>query len=362
MTKEISHPNDNKINLINLTYQQLEEFVVNELGLPKYRTAQLWNWIWAKNIAEFDLMTDIAKKTRTVLNEKAYMQIPKIVREQKSKDGTIKFLLELTDGECIETVLIPSTAKNSNGRMTQCLSTQVGCPMACTFCSTGSLGFTRNMNMGEIVGQVQAARQYLNDSRPENPIIRNIVFMGMGEPLLNFHNLMDSLHTLHHNKGLAFSSRRITVSTCGIQKGLKELGESNLAHLAVSLHAPTQELREQIMPNAAKWHLDDLLTELEAYSLKAGERMTLEYLILGGLNDTPQHAKELVRICSRIKAKLNLIAYNDTPDSPYKAPTEKNVLAFEKILWDKNITAVLRKSRGTDIQAACGQLRAKSIS
>ena len=350
--------NTEKINLNNYTFSELENFVVTELKLPKFRTNQIWQWIWAKNAIDFEEMTDVSKDTRKILAEKAYLFRPEIVKERKSKDGTIKFLLRLEDGECIETVLIPSIAKEGNGRMTQCLSTQVGCAMACTFCSTGKLGFTRNMTMGEITGQVQAARAYLNDTHPERPVIRNLVYMGMGEPLLNFDNLMDSLRTLHNRKGLAFSARRITVSTCGIEKGLLELGESNLAYLAVSLHAPTQEQREELMPKAAKWHIDDLISTLEAYPLTTRERMTLEYLIIGGVNDSQEDAQKLVRICARLKAKLNLIPYNNTPGSSFRAPSPQSLLAFEKTLWAKKVTAIIRKSKGQDIEAACGQLRA----
>lgn len=348
--------NTERINLNNYTFAELENFVVKELKLPKFRTGQIWQWIWAKNIIDFESMTDVSKDTRKLLAEKAYLFRPEIVKTRKSKDGTIKFLLRLEDGECVETVLIPSIAKENTGRMTQCLSTQVGCAMACTFCSTGKLGFKRNMTMGEITGQVQAARAYLNDDRPERPIIRNLVYMGMGEPLLNFDNLMASLRTLHDRKGLAFSARRITVSTCGIEKGLLELGESNLAYLAVSLHAPTQELREELMPKASKWHIDDLLSKLAAYPLATRERMTLEYLVIGGVNDSQEHARQLVTICSRLKAKLNLIPYNNTPGSPYRAPTPQSLLAFEQTLWAKKITAIIRKSKGQDIEAACGQL------
>lgn len=350
---------DTKINLNSLSYSELENFVTNELHLSKYRASQLWNWIWAKNCTDFDAMSDMSKEARQLLHEKAYLFRPVIEKVSKSKDGTAKFLLKLEDGELIETVLIPSVAKDGKGRVTQCLSTQVGCAMACTFCSTGKLGFKRNMSMGEILGQVQAARAFIEDTNPAHPLIRNLVFMGMGEPLLNFDNLMKSLEALHHNKGLAFSTRRITVSTCGIQKGLKELGESNLAYLAVSLHAPTQEKRAMLMPKAAKWHLEDLLSALEDYTLSNRESMTLEYLVIGGVNDTQEDAKELIKICSHLKAKINLIPYNDTPGSPYKAPSPENLLRFEKALWAKNVTAIIRKSKGQDIEAACGQLRAE---
>lgn len=348
----------NQANICDLSFRELEAFVTSELGLPKFRALQIWQWIWRKNARTFAEMTDMAKDVRALLAERCRIVWPEIALVRESKDGTVKFLLRLADGEHVETVLIPSTDKAGSTRMTQCLSTQVGCAMACTFCSTGKLGFTRNMSMGEILGQVQAARAWLGDTQPEKPIIRNLVYMGMGEPLLNLKEVMKSLETLHHQRGLAFSSRRITVSTCGIEAGLRKLGDSGLAYLAVSLHAPTQELREQLMPRAALWHLDDLLASLESYPLKTRERVTLEYLVIGGLNDGPDQARQLVRICSRLKAKLNLIPYNPTPDSPYSPPTPESLLAFEKMLWNKNITAIVRKSKGQDIEAACGQLRA----
>ncbi len=351
-----------KINLCDLPYAELERFAVEELGFKKFRAGQIWQWIWAKNVSGFEGMTDLSQADRAKLEEKAVIRWPSIADVRVSSDGTTKFLLELFDGELIETVLIPSEApKRPNDlsvRMTQCVSTQVGCAMACSFCSTGKLGFKRNMTMGEILGQVQVARRYVNDTRPEHPIIRNLVYMGMGEPLLNFGSVMDSLRTLQHPKGLAFSPRRITVSTCGIEKGMREFGDSGLAFLAVSLHAPNQALREQLMPRAAHWHLDDLISALESYPLKTRERITLEYLVIAGLNDQPEHVKQLARICSRLKAKLNLIPYNPTPGTPYQAPTPEELLRFEKALWAKDITAIVRKSKGQDIEAACGQLRA----
>ena len=327
-----------QVNICDLAFGELEAFVTGELGLPRFRTLQIWQWIWRRNARAFDDMTDIAKDVRVRLAERCRIVWPEISLVRKSEDGTVKFLLRLADGEHVETVLIPSTDKAGTTRMTQCLSTQVGCAMACTFCSTGKLGFTRNMSMGEILGQVQAARAWLGDTLPERPIIRNLVYMGMGEPLLNLKEVMKSLETLHHQRGLAFSARRVTVSTCGIKNGLRELGDSGLAYLAVSLHAPTQELRERLMPRAARWQLDDLLAALESYPL--------------------EQARQLVRICSRLKAKLNLIPYNPTPDSPYSPPSPEGLLAFEKMLWNKNITAIVRKSKGQDIEAACGQLRA----
>ncbi|MCH5277807.1 MAG: 23S rRNA (adenine(2503)-C(2))-methyltransferase RlmN [Desulfovibrionaceae bacterium] len=353
---------DGKVDLCNLSFPELERFVTAGLRQPPFRALQIWQWIWRKNVTDFAAMTNVSRETRALLAERATLSRPDVALVRQSADGTVKFLLRLADGEHVETVLIPSDAPIRPGdraaRMTQCLSTQVGCPMGCTFCSTGGMGFTRNMSMGEILGQVQAARAWLGDDAPERPIIRNLVYMGMGEPLLNLPEVMRSLRTLHHPRGLNFSARRITVSTCGLEQGLRELGESGLAYLALSLHAPSQELRARLMPRAARWPLNELVAALENYPLKTRERITLEYLVIGGVNDGPDQARQLVRICSRLKAKLNLIPYNPTPGSPYRPPAPESLLAFEKMLWDKHVTAIVRKSKGQDIEAACGQLRA----
>ncbi|KAF1076798.1 23S rRNA (adenine(2503)-C(2))-methyltransferase RlmN [Halodesulfovibrio sp. MK-HDV] len=338
------------VNILDLSYEELEEFLV-ELGEKKFRTKQVWQWLWNKYVQSFDEMTNISKTVRARLHEAAYIRWPEVVTSQTSKDGTIKFLLKLHDGALVETVLIPG----SKGRYSQCLSCQVGCAMACTFCSTGTMGFKRNMTQSEILGQILVARHSLNDVA-ERPILRNIVFMGMGEPLLNLETLLKSLNTMHSTLGLAFSPRRVTVSTCGIQKGLNELGESGLAFLAVSLHAPNQEVRAKIMPKAARWELNDLMHALKNYPLKTRERITYEYLLLGGVNDSVEDARELHKLISQTKSKLNLIVYNPAEGDPYKAPSEEAVLKFQKILWDKGVTAIIRQSKGADIKAACGQL------
>ncbi len=332
-----------------------------DMGEPKFRAVQVWQWLWQKMAKDFESMSNVSKGTRAKLAEVAHITWPTVSTVEKSKDGTVKFLLTLADGAQVETVLIPSESREGAVRLTQCLSSQVGCAMGCTFCSTGSMGFERNMTHGEILGQVLVAREYLGDTRPDHPKLRNLVFMGMGEPLLNLKTMMQALESLNDDHGLNFSPRRITVSTCGIEKGLKELGESGLAYLAISLHAPDQKLREKIMPKAAHWHLDDLMKALASYPLKTRERVTFEYLMLGGVNDGPEHAHALVKLVSKVKGKLNLIVYNPAKGAPYKAPTPAQVLAFEKILWSKNITAIIRKSKGQDINAACGQLKAEQL-
>ena len=346
------------IHILNLTHEELKAHIKDGMGQPAFRADQVWQWLWQKGARSFSQMTNVSKTFRAELEERFTIVWPEIAAEQKSEDGTVKLLLRLADGETVETVLIPSESREGVGRMTQCLSCQVGCAMACTFCATGQMGFIRNMTMAEILGQVLVAREYLGETE-DNPRLRNLVFMGMGEPLLNFTELMRGLETLNHEMAFNFSPRRITVSTCGLPGGLRELGESGLAYLAVSLHAPNQAIRETIMPKAARWSLDELMGALAAYPLKTRERLTFEYLLLGGVNDAPEHARALAKLMARVKAKLNLIVYNPVPGAPYAAPTPESVQTFSDILHSKRITAIIRKSKGQDIKAACGQLRAE---
>ncbi len=299
-------------------------------------------------------MTNVAKSLRTRLASHWALTWPRVHTIQQSRDTTVKLLLEYADGALVETVLIPE-----KDRFTQCLSTQVGCAMGCTFCSTGQLGFVRNMTGGEIAMQVLIARDFL-DKQGHKDRLTNVVFMGMGEPLMNWKQVKRALNILQSDNGLCFSRRKITLSTCGIKQGLLELAQQGQALPAISLHAPTQRLREAIMPKAARLPLDELMAILEGYPLQPRERVTIEYLLLGGVNDSPKHARQLVKLLSRLKCKVNLIAFNPGPGIPYKSPTREAILAFEQILWDKGLTCILRKSKGQDIAAACGQLRAAS--
>ncbi|MDL2306539.1 23S rRNA (adenine(2503)-C(2))-methyltransferase RlmN [Desulfovibrio sp. OttesenSCG-928-C06] len=348
------------IDILNLTYPELVEFITG-MGEKSFRAEQVWRWLWHQGARSFDDMTNVAKSLRAKLAERSFIRWPEVVKESVSQDGTVKFLLKLSDGELVETVLIPSESRSGELRMTQCLSCQVGCAMGCTFCSTGGMGFTRNMTQSEILGQILVGRAYLGDFT-KNELLRNLVFMGMGEPLMNFKEVMRCLETLNSESGLAFSRRRVTVSTCGIKKGLAELGESGYAFLAISLHAPDQGLREKLMPRAAHWPLADLLEALEEYPLATRERITFEYLLLGGVNDSIEQATRLARLTQRMGAKINLIVYNPAEGSPYRAPAPEQVLAFEKELWRHGVVAILRKSKGQDIKAACGQLKADVLS
>ncbi|WP_027185416.1 23S rRNA (adenine(2503)-C(2))-methyltransferase RlmN [Desulfovibrio inopinatus] len=340
-----------KSNLLEFTQPELTDFMA-DLGEKPFRAKQVWQWIWQKGVVDFEAMTNLSKDARAQLSDTAEIRWPMVEKALVSADGTVKFLLGLDDGSKVETVLIPE-----KDHFTQCLSTQVGCALGCRFCSTGTLGFTRNMTSGEILGQILVARRWLEEH--EEPLrLRNLVFMGMGEPLLNFEALERSLHGLNSDLGLDFSTRRITVSTVGIVPKLQALGELALSSLAVSLHAPNQAIREQIMPKAARTPLAELMDELARYPIRNRESITFEYLLLGGINDEPEHARELIRLLSRVKAKINLIAYNASPGLPFKRPDPARVEAFQNVLRAKGFTATLRKSKGSDIKAACGQLAA----
>lgn len=341
---------DARINLLDLTFHQLEGFLVR-LGEPPFRARQVWQWLWQKGVASPLEMTNISNALRARLAEASAIVLPQVAKRLTSSDGTVKFLLALEGGAHIETVLIPE-----KDHYTQCLSSQAGCAMACAFCRTGLMGLTRNLTHGEILGQILVARKYLEEAA--SPLrLRNLVFMGMGEPLMNYENLVNALESLHHPQGLDFSSRRVTVSTVGVVPGILEFGRAGLGALAVSLHAPTQELRESIMPKAARMlPLPRLMETLASYPLKPRERLTFEYVLLGGVNDSLAQARELVRLLSHVKGKVNLIAYNESPGLPFKTPDPEAVEAFQKALWDKGVTVTLRKSKGRDIFAACGQL------
>ncbi|SMP51760.1 23S rRNA m(2)A-2503 methyltransferase [Desulfonatronum zhilinae] len=348
-----------KLNLLDFTYSELEQFC-SGLGEAPFRAQQLWQWLWQKRERDYGRMTNISKELRERLGQTADVLWPEVVHVQASRDGTTKFLLALADGQHIETVLIPE-----KDHFTLCLSTQVGCALGCTFCATGRMGLVRNLTMAEILGQILVAREHvagLTQGQPQDQTqglaLRNLVFMGMGEPLLNWENLRRALESLHHPLGLDFSKRRITVSTVGVPGMLSEFGASGLASLAVSLHAPTQDLRARIMPRAARFVLDDLIAELAAYPLQPRQKITIEYVLLGGVNDDLGHARELVRLLNKVKAKVNLIPFHPSPELPYAAPDMNRVLAFENLLKSKGLPATLRKSKGQDISAACGQLRA----
>lgn len=342
--------NASRLNLLDLGLDALRAAVV-ALGQPAFRADQIFQWLWQKRVRDFSAMSNVSKELRGLLEERFRISRPSPSVVLESRDGTIKFLLDLEDGKQIETVLIPERE-----HYTLCLSTQVGCAMACAFCSTGTMGFARNLRQSEILGQVLAALDLIEE-RSLPMTLRNLVFMGMGEPMLNLDTLLAALETMRQEKGLAIGPRRVTISTVGVPGTLARLGAAEVGLLAVSLHAPTQELREKIMPRAAQaMPLPRLIAELKAYPLKPRDRLTIEYILIGGVNDSEQRARELVRLLSTLKCKVNLIAYNPSKGSPFVAPSMDAVLAFEALLRKKRLTTILRRSKGQDINAACGQL------
>jgi len=339
-----------KVNLYGLELPAMEDFFIS-LGEKKYRAGQCAVRMYRKGALDFSEMTEFSAKLKTLLSERATLWLPKVIERQESRDGTVKLLLELSDGERVETVLIPD-----GERLTQCLSTQVGCAMGCRFCRTATAGLTRNLTPAEIVTQVVAAQLEGGFGKR----VTNIVFMGMGEPLHNFEGTLKSFNILSSDYGLTIAKRRITVSTCGLAAKMKELPAEMLPSLALSLNATTDEVREKIMPVTRAHPISELIATLKALPLPARARYTIEYVLLGGLNDTMEDAARLVRLLSGVPSKINLIPYNPHGESDFAAPDPEQVERFKRYLLDKHFVAVTRKSKGDDILAACGQLKAEN--
>jgi 23S rRNA (adenine2503-C2)-methyltransferase len=336
-----------RLELAELEPQELEA-ALDARGVERFHARQLFRWIYKRGVTDFERMTDLSRDLRARLQDEFTISTPRTVSDERSVDGTRKFVFELADHRRIESVFIPDTPS-----MTFCISTQVGCAMACGFCLTGKMGLVRNLTAGEIAGQVRvlAASTGLLDF----PF--NIVLMGMGEPLHNYDNTMKALRMLHSEHGLAVSPRRVTLSTVGIVPGLERLArEPLMPNLAVSLHATTDEQRTALVPPNKKYPLVDILEACRRFPLKKRSRITFEYVMLDGVNDTPEDARRLVRLLAGIKAKVNLIPLNPAPGIPFDRPSDARVDRFAQILADRHITVSVRKSRGQDIRAACGQL------
>ncbi len=326
------------------------ELFISSLGERPFRGRQLAKWIYKKGVTDIERMTDLSAPFRLLLSHHARITLPSVRGMTAAADGTVKFLLGLSDGTCIESVIIPDEE-----RTTLCVSSQAGCALGCAFCVTGSLGLTRNLTSGEIVGQVLAAQNYL---REHGGVLTNIVFMGMGEPLLNYEQVSRALAIILSDWGLSFSWRHVTVSTAGIPEGIARLGREVLVNLAVSLNAPDDPTRDRIMPVNRKYPLDVLMAALRAYPLKRGRRITIEYVLLKGINDTDDHARALARLVKGIPVKINLIPFNAFTDARFDRPDDSRVFAFQEILISAHLNAIIRKSKGGDIAAACGQLAA----
>ena len=334
-------------DLAELDIPELEA-ALDARGGERFHARQLYRWIYRRGVVDFERMTDLSKDLRAQLAAEFTVTTPIVVSDSRSIDGTRKFVLELADHRRIEAVFIPDTPA-----MTFCISTQVGCAMGCGFCLTGRMGLVRNLTAGEIAGQVRVLAAATN--MLDRPF--NIVLMGMGEPLHNYDHTMKALRILHSEHGLAVSPRRVTLSTVGIVPGLERLArEPLMPNLAVSLHATTDEQRTLLVPPNRKYPLAEILETCRRFPLKKRSRITFEYVMLDGVNDSPEDARRLARLLSGIKSKVNLIPLNPAPGIPFERPSDERVDQFAQILADRHITVSVRKSRGRDIRAACGQL------
>ena len=368
-----------KTDLKNLTLPDLERFLQGK-GKERFRATQIFKWIFQQDAHSFEEMTNISKALRLELAETAFISNLEPEAVEEGSDGTRKYLFNLGDGNGVESVLIPI-----EGRNTLCISSQAGCAMACEFCLTGTFKLTRNLTTAEIVNQIMAVKRDLLKNPPTLPAsggedreifddgddtddglshspadIRNIVMMGMGEPLHNLDNVIPAIKIMIDGNGLQLSNRRVTVSTCGLVPEMERLGrELPNVNLAVSLNATTDELRDRIIPVNRKYPIRELLRACKAFPLPGRRKVTFEYVMLGGLNDTLEDAKRLLRLISDIPNKVNLIPFNEHEGCDFKAPTRAAVDAFHKYLIDRNVTVITRDSRGGDISAACGQLKGK---
>ncbi len=344
-----------KINLLNLDRAGLETFFVDR-GEKAFRAQQVLKWIHQNGVDDFDAMTNLSKPLRAQLAAETEIRPPEVVLDQRSEDGTHKWLLRLDDGNCVETVFIPE-----KDRATLCISSQVGCALDCTFCSTARQGFNRNLSVAEIIGQVWVAKRALQPEEGKSRVISNVVLMGMGEPLLNYDNVVRAMRIMLDDFAYGLSKRRVTLSTSGVIPAMDRLRDDIDVALAVSLHAPNDELRNELVPLNRKYPIKELLAACKRYvgSKSQRSRVTFEYVMLDGVNDTPAHARELIRILQGVPAKVNLIPFNPFPQTRYRRSSQAAIDRFRDILWQAGVNTITRKTRGDDIDAACGQLAGK---
>ncbi|MFK7877769.1 MAG: 23S rRNA (adenine(2503)-C(2))-methyltransferase RlmN [Paracoccaceae bacterium] len=353
---------DGPANLVGLTREQLRETLIAH-GTPekqaKMRTGQIWQWIYQWGVRDFEAMTNLSKAYRAQLAEHFVIEIPEVVSKQVSTDGTRKYLVRIAGGHEVEVVYIPE-----EGRGTLCVSSQVGCTLTCSFCHTGTQKLVRNLTSAEIVGQVMMARDDLDEwpvpgaPKVETRLLSNIVLMGMGEPLYNFENVRDAMKITMDPEGIQLSRRRITLSTSGVVPEIARTAEEIGCLLAISFHATTDAVRDTLVPINKRWNLDTLLEALRAYPrLTNSERITFEYVMLHGVNDSDADAHRLVKLIEGIPAKVNLIPFNEWPGAPYKRSSNNRIRAFADIIYKAGYASPIRTPRGEDILAACGQLK-----
>lgn len=352
-----------RMALIGMSLPEMQEALAIH-DLPKFRAKQVWNWIYQRGVRDFESMGNLPKDMRTLLDDYYSIERPTVVTEQRSTDGTIKWLLSMSDGQQIETVYIPE-----ENRGTLCVSSQVGCTLTCRFCHTGTQPLVRNLGPHEILQQIMHARDVLEEwpkvnekSGPQNGRdLTNIVMMGMGEPLYNYDNVAKALKICMDEDGLSISKRRITLSTSGVVPQIVQCGEELGVNLAISLHAPNNSLRSSIMPINNKYPLEDLLDACRSYpGTSENRKITFEYVMLAGVNDGDDCAHELVNILYGIPAKVNIIPFNKWPNSDFECSSRNRIMAFARILEERGLDAPIRRTRGEDILAACGQLKSES--
>ena len=355
-------PEAGRVNIVGLTRDQLREALI-AAGTPekqaKMRVGQIWQWVYHWGVRDFAQMTNLAKDYRALLAEKFEITIPEVVTRQVSEDGTRKYLVRIAGGHEVEVVYIPE-----ENRGTLCVSSQVGCTLTCSFCHTGTQKLVRNLTAGEIVGQIMLARDDLNEwpepgaPKDETRLVSNVVLMGMGEPLYNFDAVRDAMRVTMDGEGLSLSRRRITLSTSGVVPEIAKTAEEIGCQLAISFHATTDAVRDVLVPINKKWNIATLLDALRDYpKLSNSERITFEYVMLDGINDSDEDARRLVKLIRGIPAKINLIPFNEWPGAPYKRSSWERIEKFADIIYHAGYASPIRKPRGEDIMAACGQLK-----
>ncbi|MFP8966691.1 23S rRNA (adenine(2503)-C(2))-methyltransferase RlmN [Pokkaliibacter sp. CJK22405] len=343
----------NKVNLLGLSLPKLIAFF-ESFGEKKFRAVQVAKWIHQRGASSFEEMTDISKKLRQKLEEIAEVRDPEILFQHFSKDGTRKWVVKVAGNNSVETVLIPD-----GDRATLCVSSQVGCSLDCSFCSTGKQGFNRNLSPEEIIGQLRVAIGSFGPFDSNGPRrVTNVVMMGMGEPLMNFEPVVDAMSLMMDDNAYGLSKRRVTLSTAGVVPMIDKLGDVTDVTLAVSLHAPNDALRDKIVPINRKYPIEDLMSACQRYLDKCDDKrgITFEYTLLKDVNDQPEHAHELIKLLKRIDCKLNLIPFNPYPNSGYERPGDETIRAFQNLVHRSGIVTTVRTTRGEDIDAACGQL------
>lgn len=346
-----------KVDLSSLDLTGLEDFVSNELGEASFRAEQIINWIYKQGVVEFEEMTNLSQGLRNRLEDKAYINKLTEVTRAQSKDGTVKFLFKLKDNKEIETVFLP----HQKSRNSICISTQVGCGMGCNFCATGQQGLERNLTTGEIISQVLEVQRIMSSNSYDSSLITNIVFMGMGEPLANYDNVLQAINILNSEETLNISMRRMTVSTCGLVPQIKRLADEELQLvLAISLHAAEDEIRSEMMPINERYPLEELITACEYYLNKTNRRITFEYALIDGVNNRRKDAKKLAQLLSGLLCHVNLIPVNPVEELGLSRPNREAIEEFKEVLSQYNIQATVRQERGKDIEAACGQLRTEN--